>query len=95
MMELLLSASVDAVLEATRVFGNLSQSKDVRNVIMQHKGETDARCSLQAPPPAAARWGVWAELICKAAVSARLSQLLFLPPPIILLCSLPQRTALW
>eukprot|EP00066_Takifugu_rubripes_P021291 XP_011610557.1 PREDICTED: armadillo repeat-containing protein 2 [Takifugu rubripes] len=37
MMELLLSASMDAVLEATRVFGNLSQSKDVRSVIMQHK----------------------------------------------------------
>lgn len=44
MMELLLSASMDAALEATRVFGNLSQSKDVRSVIMQHKGETDARC---------------------------------------------------
>ncbi|TWW68645.1 Armadillo repeat-containing protein 2 [Takifugu flavidus] len=37
MMQLLLSASMDAVLEATRVFGNLSQSKDVRSVIMQHK----------------------------------------------------------
>lgn len=44
-MKLLLSASMDAVLEATRVFGNLSQSKDVRDVIMQHKGETDARRS--------------------------------------------------
>lgn len=42
MMKLLLSSSMDAVLEATRVFGNLSQSKDVRSVIMQHKGETDA-----------------------------------------------------
>lgn len=55
MMKLLLSTSMDAVLEATRVFGNLSQSKDVRSVIMQHRGETDARCSLQEPPPAAAR----------------------------------------
>lgn len=42
MMKLLLSASMDAVLEAIRVLGNLSQSKDVRSVIVQNKGETDA-----------------------------------------------------
>lgn len=41
MMKLLLSTSMDAVLEATRVLGNLSQSKDVRSVIVQNKGETD------------------------------------------------------
>lgn len=29
---------MDAVLEATRVFGNLSQIKDVRHFILQHKG---------------------------------------------------------
>uniref|UniRef100_A0A671NVK1 Armadillo repeat-containing protein 2-like n=1 Tax=Sinocyclocheilus anshuiensis TaxID=1608454 RepID=A0A671NVK1_9TELE len=38
LLKLLLSSSMDAVLEATRVFGNLSQIKDVRHFIMQHKG---------------------------------------------------------
>ncbi|XP_047429135.1 armadillo repeat-containing protein 2 [Mugil cephalus] len=37
MLKLVLSPSMDAVLEATRVYGNLSQSKDVRDFIMQHK----------------------------------------------------------
>ncbi|XP_020488562.2 armadillo repeat-containing protein 2 isoform X1 [Labrus bergylta] len=36
-LKLLLSSSMDAVLEATRVYGNLSQSKDVRDYIMQNK----------------------------------------------------------
>ncbi|KAK2884119.1 hypothetical protein QQF64_016036 [Cirrhinus molitorella] len=39
LLKLLLSSSMDAVLEATRVFGNLSQIKDVRCFIMQHKVE--------------------------------------------------------
>ncbi|XP_073709260.1 armadillo repeat-containing protein 2 [Garra rufa] len=39
LLKLLLSSSMDAVLEATRVFGNLSQIKDVRHFIMQHKVE--------------------------------------------------------
>uniref|UniRef100_A0A8C2J5S1 Armadillo repeat containing 2 n=1 Tax=Cyprinus carpio TaxID=7962 RepID=A0A8C2J5S1_CYPCA len=38
LLKLLLSSSMDVVLEATRVFGNLSQIKDVRHFIMQHKG---------------------------------------------------------
>ncbi|CAJ1078131.1 armadillo repeat-containing protein 2 isoform X2 [Xyrichtys novacula] len=37
MLKLLLSSSMDAVLEATRVYGNLSQSKDVRDFIMQNQ----------------------------------------------------------
>ncbi|KAK7907755.1 hypothetical protein WMY93_016367 [Mugilogobius chulae] len=37
MMKLLLSSSMDAVLEATRVFGNLTQSSVVRDYIMQSK----------------------------------------------------------
>ncbi|XP_055005426.1 armadillo repeat-containing protein 2 [Boleophthalmus pectinirostris] len=37
MMKLLLSSSMDAVLEATRVFGNLTQSSEVRDYIMQSK----------------------------------------------------------
>lgn len=37
MLKLLLSSSMDAVLEATRVYGNLSQSDDVRDFIMQNK----------------------------------------------------------
>ncbi|XP_034554990.1 armadillo repeat-containing protein 2 isoform X2 [Notolabrus celidotus] len=37
MLKLLLSSSMNAVLEATRVYGNLSQSKDVRDFIMQNK----------------------------------------------------------
>ncbi|XP_067273748.1 armadillo repeat-containing protein 2 isoform X3 [Pseudorasbora parva] len=37
LLKLLLGSSMDAVLEATRVFGNLSQIKDVRHFIMQHK----------------------------------------------------------
>ncbi|XP_016391471.1 armadillo repeat-containing protein 2-like isoform X2 [Sinocyclocheilus rhinocerous] len=39
LLKLLLSSSMDAVLEATCVFGNLSQIKDVRHFIMQHKVE--------------------------------------------------------
>lgn len=35
MMKLLISTSMDAVLEAARVFGNLSQSSEVRDYIMQ------------------------------------------------------------
>lgn len=38
MLKLVLSSSMDAILEATRVYGNLSQSKDVRDVIMQNRG---------------------------------------------------------
>lgn len=38
MLKLVLSSSLDAILEATRVYGNLSQSKDVRDVIMQNRG---------------------------------------------------------
>ncbi|XP_028997141.1 armadillo repeat-containing protein 2 isoform X2 [Betta splendens] len=37
MLKLVLSSSMDAMLEATRVYGNLSQSKDVRDVIMQNR----------------------------------------------------------
>ncbi|XP_044024408.1 armadillo repeat-containing protein 2 isoform X2 [Siniperca chuatsi] len=37
MLKLVLSSSMDAMLEATRVYGNLSQSKDVRDFIMQNK----------------------------------------------------------
>ncbi|XP_046877170.1 armadillo repeat-containing protein 2 [Hypomesus transpacificus] len=37
MLKLLLSSSMEAVLEATRVYGNLSQSRDVRDFIMQHQ----------------------------------------------------------
>lgn len=39
LLKLLLSSSMDAVLEATRVFGNLSQIKDVRLFIVQQKVE--------------------------------------------------------
>ncbi|XP_683582.4 armadillo repeat-containing protein 2 [Danio rerio] len=39
LLKLLLGSSMDAVLEATRVFGNLSQIKDVRRFVMQHKVE--------------------------------------------------------
>lgn len=38
MLKLVLSSSMDAILEATRVYGNLSQSKDVRDVMMQNRG---------------------------------------------------------
>lgn len=38
MLKLVLCSSMDAVLEATRVYGNLSQSKDVREFIMQNRG---------------------------------------------------------
>ncbi|XP_068432558.1 armadillo repeat-containing protein 2 isoform X2 [Clinocottus analis] len=37
MLKLVLCSSMDAMLEATRVYGNLSQSKDVREFIMQNK----------------------------------------------------------
>lgn len=37
LLKLLLGSSMEGVLEATRVFGNLSQIKDVRRFIMQHK----------------------------------------------------------
>ncbi|XP_018528163.1 armadillo repeat-containing protein 2 [Lates calcarifer] len=37
MLKLVLSYSMDAMLEATRVYGNLSQSKDVRDFIIQNK----------------------------------------------------------
>ncbi|KAM9354975.1 armadillo repeat-containing protein 2 [Pholidichthys leucotaenia] len=37
MLKLMLSSSTDAMLEATRVYGNLSQLKDVRDFIMQNK----------------------------------------------------------
>ncbi|KAM4522462.1 armadillo repeat-containing protein 2 isoform 2-T2 [Odontesthes bonariensis] len=37
MLKLVLSSSMDAMLEATRVYGNLSQYKDVRDFIMQNK----------------------------------------------------------
>ncbi|XP_040919688.1 armadillo repeat-containing protein 2 [Toxotes jaculatrix] len=37
MLKLVLSSSMDAMLEATRVYGNLSQSKDVRDFIMHNK----------------------------------------------------------
>lgn len=39
MKKLLLSCDMDVMLEATRVFGNLAQSKDVRDFIVQSKGE--------------------------------------------------------
>lgn len=38
MLKLVSSANMDAMLEATRVYGNLSKSKDVRDYIMQNKG---------------------------------------------------------
>lgn len=38
MLKLVLSSSMDAMLEATRVYGNVSQSKAVRDFIMQNKG---------------------------------------------------------
>lgn len=46
MLKLVLSSSMDAILEATRVYGNLSQSKDVRDFLMQQKGKwlTHATC---------------------------------------------------
>uniref|UniRef100_A0A3Q2ZE69 Armadillo repeat containing 2 n=1 Tax=Hippocampus comes TaxID=109280 RepID=A0A3Q2ZE69_HIPCM len=37
MLKLVLSSNMAAMLEATRVYGNLSQSKDVRDFIMQNK----------------------------------------------------------
>ncbi|XP_061785729.2 armadillo repeat-containing protein 2 [Nerophis lumbriciformis] len=37
MLKLMLSSNMDAMLEATRVYGNLSQSKDVRDFIIQNK----------------------------------------------------------
>ncbi|KAF7649712.1 hypothetical protein LDENG_00137300 [Lucifuga dentata] len=37
MLKLVLSSSMDAMLEAVRVYGNLSLSKDVRDFIMQNK----------------------------------------------------------
>ncbi|XP_072218848.1 armadillo repeat-containing protein 2 isoform X2 [Leuresthes tenuis] len=37
MLKLVLSSSMDAMLEATRVYGNLSQYKEVRDFIMQNK----------------------------------------------------------
>ncbi|XP_008276857.1 armadillo repeat-containing protein 2-like [Stegastes partitus] len=37
MLKLVFSSSMDAMLEATRVYGNLSQSKEVREFIVQHK----------------------------------------------------------
>ncbi|XP_054474521.1 armadillo repeat-containing protein 2 [Anoplopoma fimbria] len=37
MLKLVLCSSMDAMLEATRVYGNLSQFKDVRDFIMQNK----------------------------------------------------------
>ncbi|KAK5598999.1 hypothetical protein CRENBAI_000466 [Crenichthys baileyi] len=37
MLKLLLSSSMDAMLEATRVYGNLSLHKDVRDFVMQNK----------------------------------------------------------
>lgn len=38
MLKLVLSSSMDSMLEATRVYGNMSKSKDVRDFIMQNKG---------------------------------------------------------
>lgn len=38
MSKLLLSSSMDAMLEATRVYGNLSLHKDVRDLVVQNKG---------------------------------------------------------
>uniref|UniRef100_A0A1A7YTG5 Armadillo repeat containing 2 n=1 Tax=Iconisemion striatum TaxID=60296 RepID=A0A1A7YTG5_9TELE len=40
MLKLLLSSSMDAMLEATRVYGNLSLYQDVRDFIMQNKVHT-------------------------------------------------------
>ncbi|XP_024120954.1 armadillo repeat-containing protein 2, partial [Oryzias melastigma] len=37
MLKLMMSSSMDATLEATRIFGNLSHHKDVRDFIMQNK----------------------------------------------------------
>ncbi|XP_041814054.1 armadillo repeat-containing protein 2 isoform X2 [Chelmon rostratus] len=37
MLKLVLSSSMDAMLEATRAYGNLSQSKDVRDFIIRNK----------------------------------------------------------
>uniref|UniRef100_A0A8D3B2H3 Armadillo repeat containing 2 n=1 Tax=Scophthalmus maximus TaxID=52904 RepID=A0A8D3B2H3_SCOMX len=37
MLKLVLSSSMDSMLEATRVYGNMSKSKDVRDFIMQNK----------------------------------------------------------
>lgn len=37
MLKLLLSSSMDAMLEATRVYGNLTRYKDVRDFLMQNK----------------------------------------------------------
>ncbi|XP_023146332.2 armadillo repeat-containing protein 2 isoform X1 [Amphiprion ocellaris] len=37
MLKLVLSSSMDGMLEATRVYGNLSQSRDVREFIIQNK----------------------------------------------------------
>ncbi|XP_037837416.1 armadillo repeat-containing protein 2 isoform X2 [Kryptolebias marmoratus] len=37
MLKLMLTSSMEAVLEATRVYGNLSQHRDVRDFVMQNK----------------------------------------------------------
>lgn len=39
MMELLVVDNMDAILEASRVFGNFSRFKDVRDVLSSHKGK--------------------------------------------------------
>ncbi len=53
LLKLLLSSSMDAVLEATRVFGNLSQIKDVRHFIVQQKGVRHSLCHVFSKAPVA------------------------------------------
>ena len=38
LLKLMLSSNMEAVLEATRVYGNLTQWKEVRDLVMQSKG---------------------------------------------------------
>ena len=38
LISLLMPDNMDAMVEATRVFGNFSRSKEVRTVLAEHKG---------------------------------------------------------
>ena len=38
LMGLLVAENMDAILEASRVFGNFSRFKDVRDILSSHKG---------------------------------------------------------
>ena len=38
LISLLMPENMDAMVEASRVFGNFSRSREVRNVLAEHKG---------------------------------------------------------